>query len=591
MIRIAARLAALSALLCLANACSISLLGLSAPSQLDVEVKHAPRVFIDPEIEKRSSALHNFLMGQLSYINEDYSGAIAGFSEASRLIDEPQGVLDARLAELHVRAGNLEEALAACDRALAEEPEAKQLLLLKAGVLEALDREAEALPIYRRIIGKFPDYMEARVLLAGLYEKQGRADESVRVLEDFVKSKPDDFWARYYLGRALEVKENFPRAEKEYRAAFELEPGQPDVFAALIRVMARSENFEGMRKLCEKVLDRDQSNLLARRVLGQLLIGENRLDEALEHLQVLAASEHDVTATRFKMALIQIEKQNSAEAMRELNLVLAKEPDHQEARYNLAVLLSGSGRSREAVEELAKISKTQSLYTKARTFAAFLLRQMDDLAGAEQAAREAVEGAGADKQALAYLVLILRDARKYEEAKGVLEKALEGDPRHEKLLSAYGGLLHDMGKTQRALAVMERLLAINPQNSEALNFIAYTLAEEGRDLERALELINQALLSRPDDGFYLDTLGWVYFKQGRYQEAEEVLVRAVNITGDDAEILEHYGDTLVKLEKLEKARAVYVSALERLRDSKASESRKAAARVEKKLRQLPKDAK
>lgn len=580
------KLMACSVTLAVGGACSLSFVSDGQPSQLDIEVKHAPRVFIDPEIERQSSALHSFLLGQLAYLKEDYSEAIKGLGEASRLAGKPEPVLDSRLAELYVRSGNLNEALAACDRVLQQEFNNRNVLLLKAGILEALGRTAEAEPLYQQVISDSPAQFEAWVLLASLYEKQGELEKSVRLLEEFVKEKPDETLGHYYLGRAYELQNNLDQAEKQFRVALRKERGSSDIAASLIRVLAKRNDFQAVKDLCEELLEHDQNNLLARRILGQVLIGEKRLDEALEHLRVLETSESDPTSTRFKIALIEIEKQNTFEAIRELNLVLAREPAHQEARYNLAALLAGTGRAREAVDELMKITPEQSLYVKSRTFAAFLLRQMDDLKSAEKAAREAVAGAGSDKQSLSYLILILRDAKKYREAEGLLKEALEEDPQNVRLLFSYGVVLQDLKRISESLQVMEKVVELDPQHSDAMNYIAYTLAEEGRDLERALDLVKRALGIRPNDGFYLDTEGWIYFKLGRYKEAEETLARAVGITGEDPEILEHYGDALVATNNPQKAYEVYRAALEKFRDAKRLDDKSASQRIERKLQSL-----
>src|SRR5690606_12264385 len=118
-----------------------------------------------------------------------------------------------------------------------------------------------------------------------------------------------------------------------------------------------------------------------------------------------------------------------------------------------------------------------------------------------------------------------------------------------------------------ATAVMEKVLELNPQHTDALNFLAYDLADAGLNLDRALELINRALQVRPNDGYYLDTLGWVYFQQGRYHDAVDILSRAASVATDDVLIQEHYADSLMKVGQLAQAVEVYRNALERGRDA------------------------
>jgi tetratricopeptide (TPR) repeat protein len=92
---------------------------------------------------------------------------------------------------------------------------------------------------------------------------------------------------------------------------------------------------------------------------------------------------------------------------------------------------------------------------------------------------------------------------------------------------------------------MEQVIEQNPRNSDALNFVAYAYAEQGRDLHKAEQLVQKALENKPGDGYYLDTLGFIQFKRGDIKQAEETLARAVAGTGQDPVIIEHYVDVLL----------------------------------------------
>jgi predicted Zn-dependent protease len=158
-----------------------------------------------------------------------------------------------------------------------------------------------------------------------------------------------------------------------------------------------------------------------------------------------------------------------------------------------------------------------------------------------------------------YSVLVLRDQSKYREAEKRLRQALLDHPNDERVRFNLALVLHERGKRQEAIAEMEMIVKGNPQNSDALNFIAYAYAEDGRDLERAEQLVSRALEIKPSDGFYLDTLGFVYFKRGKMPLAEETLSRAVGITGQDPVIIEHYVQVLVAQQKWQQAVGVLKS--------------------------------
>jgi tetratricopeptide (TPR) repeat protein len=425
--------------------------------------------------------------------------------------------------------------------------------LLYAGVLEALGRDAEAEPQYKKLIEDFPGKFDAYVLLSNLYVKQGRFQDSLDLLKHLERIEPSDSLAHYYLGRTYELMERYPQAEAEYMRVFESDPTLSRGSVELLRVLLRNKKTDKAKALCERMLQKDPTNALARKVLGHLMLGESKLDEALKHLVVLEGIEADASDTRFKIALIQMEKRNYEEATRELNLVLATKPDHSEARYYLASIYAGSGKRTEALEELLAIPKGDPMFVKAHTFAAFVLRQDNQLQRAQDVVAEAREIEPENKNLLLYHVLIMRDLQQYRKAESMMREALKSDPNDERLIFNLGLVLHERGKEEEALGLMERVVEINPRNSDALNYLAYGLIERGNALGRAEELARRALEVKPQDPYYLDTLGWAQFKAGKLDESEATLAKAAGLAGDDVVVLDHYIEVLLARKKYDKA--------------------------------------
>ena len=110
-------------------------------------------------------------------------------------------------------------------------------------------------------------------------------------------------------------------------------------------------------------------------------------------------------------------------------------------------------------------------------------------------------------------------------------------------------------------------MSLNPEEPYALNYLGYSWAERGEKLETALEYITKALQNKPDDGFILDSLGWVLFKMGRPDEALVKLKKSREIEPDDPTINEHIGDVYKEMGKLEEALASWERSLELQKDS------------------------
>jgi tetratricopeptide (TPR) repeat protein len=124
------------------------------------------------------------------------------------------------------------------------------------------------------------------------------------------------------------------------------------------------------------------------------------------------------------------------------------------------------------------------------------------------------------------------------------------------------------GRRAECIERMKQVIDLDPRHTNALNYLGYTYAEMGVHLDEAEQLIQRALALKPDDGYITDSLGWVYFKKGRYREALSVLERASRLAPEDPVILEHVGDAHRQLGQVPEAVNYYRRALERKTDDR-----------------------
>ena len=110
------------------------------------------------------------------------------------------------------------------------------------------------------------------------------------------------------------------------------------------------------------------------------------------------------------------------------------------------------------------------------------------------------------------------------------------------------------------MAKMQEVLALDPDNGAALNYVGYTWADNNVNLEKALEYVKRAVELLPDDGYVRDSLGWVYFKLGKFDQAIAELEKASEMVDNDPVIREHLGDVYMRMKQFEKARASYEEA-------------------------------
>jgi tetratricopeptide (TPR) repeat protein len=261
--------------------------------------------------------------------------------------------------------------------------------------------------------------------------------------------------------------------------------------------------------------------------------------------------------------------------------MLKEDPEHHAARYLLALAYYLQGEGRKAQEQLVKIHSDAEVYEDAVLLRARIMQEMKDEEGAVRLLESAIADESSRKMSF-YVVLasLYREADKPENGLAVLDTAVKYFPDNAELLFEYGMFLERMGDTDGAMAKMVQVLDKEPENAAALNYVGYTWADKGENLEQALQYIERAVALRPDDGFIRDSLGWVQFRLGNVDRAIEEFTRALELVDDDPLIYEHAGDVYAKAGDLGQARFFYEKALQFFEEEKKKEA------VRKKIEQL-----
>jgi tetratricopeptide (TPR) repeat protein len=322
--------------------------------------------------------------------------------------------------------------------------------------------------------------------------------------------------------------------------------------------------------------------VIARKILGSLLIDENEFEAALEQLRLLEDIEQDSSDTRFKIALINLQQKKFDKAEQELEILLAEQPNHSAARYYLATIMASTERPQKAIEQISFIPKTDPLYPKANAFASFISRESGNIEAALASIEKAYQAdQGQSPQIFVYYVTVLREAGRLKEARSLLEDAISKQPEEYDLRYDYVITLYEMDEVDDALDEARSIISAKPDHTEALNFISFILAERGTDLSIAEELIRRAISLRPKEGYFHDTLGWVLLKQGKLNESIEELRRANSFLPRDFSILEHLADALLLQGKKNEAIEIYDRAIESLQNLDSFSQKKSAPNLEK----------
>ncbi len=152
--------------------------------------------------------------------------------------------------------------------------------------------------------------------------------------------------------------------------------------------------------------------------------------------------------------------------------------------------------------------------------------------------------------------------KRFQEAALALEKAATVNPRDIMALTILAPVYQELKSDLKADTVFERILALDPDNEAILNNYSYHLAVRGKNLDRAKKMVERALQKAPESEHYLDTMGWVLFQLGKYEQALDFCKRAWEKNTESGEVADHLGDIYSKLNKKGDAVTYWKKALE-----------------------------
>jgi tetratricopeptide (TPR) repeat protein len=245
----------------------------------------------------------------------------------------------------------------------------------------------------------------------------------------------------------------------------------------------------------------------------------------------------------------------------EFSTVLKKDITDDKVRYLLATTYEEKGETKLAIEEYQNISISSELYANSQIRAGMILKKDGKIAGAIKLIKESITKKPDQVHLYLFLASLYEDAKDIIAAENILSEGIKIVPREINLHYALGVIYEKTNRLSESVKEMEMVLAIDPDNAEALNFIGYSYADRGMNLEEAEKMIVKALKIKPDNGYLIDSLGWVHFKKNQLSSAVKYLKQALELLPDDVNIIEHMGDVYVKMNKTKEAQEMYNRAL------------------------------
>jgi tetratricopeptide (TPR) repeat protein len=454
------------------------------------------------------------------------------------LVNEQPGWQDGPvlLAEAYSGAGRSAEAISWLEEHTADDP---RLLPTLGDFYERERRWTEAAQTYARALERAPRNTELRARYASALVNAGGRDNLTKardILNELIAATPNDSARILYLLSQTERRLGDSKAaEATARRVIAQNSRTPWGYYALAEALESRRDYQGVVDELGPVIashrgkDNDTSfdvGLLLPH-LGFAYQELGQTDKAIATFEEARKLSPDDPAVASYLVEANLTAKRYAAALDVAKAALADSPDDQRLTRLEAQALRHTGKADQGVALL----------------------------------EEAVKKHGDDPAAYIALAQMYGDVERGPDAIKVLQDAQAKFPADNSVLFELGSTLDRQKRFSDAESAFKQLIERDPQNAAALNYLGYMLAERGERLDESVAYVKRALDIEPDNGSFLDSLGWAYFKAEKLDLAEGNLKRAADQLKTNSVIQDHYGDVLLKLGRYEDAIAAFNRAL------------------------------
>jgi tetratricopeptide (TPR) repeat protein len=541
--------------------------------------------------------------------------AIQHYQEALKLDPEASIVFE-ELTDIYIQTNRLHDAVGQAEDLLKKNPENvdahRMLGRIYMRMISTPDNKIndeylrKAIEQLQKVTDKDPKDAESWVSLGRLYRVSNSSQDAEKAYNQALVAEPDNEEALTGLAMLYSDLGQNDRAVEKLKAAAEKNPSDR-ALVALGRAYEQMKDYKNAAEVLKKAIEMQPDNSGLKAGLANDLMMSDRLDEALALFQDLSAEDPANPQFQLRVAEIYRVKHDYVKAAEALKKVKTLDPRDMEVRYEEVRQLEAQGQFADAIKALKPLidETSRAKYSSAEGSArAQLLEELGSLYRAAEQYTESVEayrkaaeldqderagismqiidtyraaknpegikkeaaavvadlrGKMAGKPDVSTLVSIAEvqeKAKNYSEEAKALEEAekLAGTPKDKEVVYFHRGAMFErQKKIELAEAEFRKVLALDPEHAGALNYLGYMLVDHGLRVDEATLMIKKALDADPENGAYLDSLGWAYYQQGKFEQAEGLLVRAVDRIGPDPTVKDHLGDVYLKLGKTKEA--------------------------------------
>jgi tetratricopeptide (TPR) repeat protein len=470
-----------------------------------------------------------------------------------------------QLARLYTEQGNPKLAIETLNTVPESSRTSKMYSTLGATYEQQKDYKS-AISAYQRALSLDKDNLEAMRGLAQNLANDNQMEAALSAYKTFTSAEPQDWQALVEMSRIYRHMGKFDQALDSLKRAEATAPESLEIAYEESIVLEAQGKFDDAAELLQKLISRTttpdgnysagerQNRALFMEHLGSIYKETGRPMQAVESFRKMTDLGGDEASRGYQEMVDAYRDQKQwADATRVAQEAVQKLPEDKSLKMTLALQLADDGKADEGI----KIAKAT------------------------------LKGDKTDRESYVTLSQIYMKQKHWKEAEDALNESdkLASRPEEKAYVQYYQGMFYERQKKyDQAEQAFRQILQQDPNNPPTLNYLGYMLADHNMRLEEAFNMIKRAVELDPQNGAYLDSLGWAYFKLGNYDQAEDNLRRAAEKTPYDATIQDHLGELYAKTGKLKLAATHWERALTEWNRSVSSDvDQQDVSRVQKKL--------
>jgi tetratricopeptide (TPR) repeat protein len=516
----------------------------------------------DQSREPDPRSLDLFIDGVVFDLDQNFGGALLSYNEAL-LYDWKSPTIYKNIGRDYLWLGKEESAFIMLKRAILIDPKDVETRGLIARLQAGQGNWAAAEKEYRTVLSIDSTSLDACYQLALLYLRRNETQKAIVMYRRILRNT-DKFDPQIYAGLAelyLNQKQ-YAEAESVFRKLLDIDSTEALGYYGLGTVKEAAKDTAGAEGNYINALDLNPNLTEARDRLGDLYAARKQWDKALGVYREGITADSSDASNWLSVGDLYRQKGDTVRATEAFQAVKNRFPNNWQAYLNLGRILMDQGKNREAHEQFKKVVELSPQNFWGHLMGGISLVHQDSSEQSIPWLQNAIELNPNDPLGNYYLGTALSQSHKPLDAIPHLEMALKARPDWVSALSVLAGVYESLKNYAMADSFFNAALKIDPVNSLVLNNYGYSLSERGIRLGEALEMAKKAVEKDPDNGAYLDTMGWILYKMGDYEKARPFIEKAFGQRGNSVDVIGHLGDLYDKLQMKDDARKMWEKALE-----------------------------